>query len=111
MQPWAEDFGKFAKPGETVEYVIRGRDGIGKEVKVENTSKYKMWYCGLDVVMMLMSVRYFFGWCFFVSGVLFGVGRVGSCKWDLQPKEVRNTPLKPPSVVLGCFMLAVHPPR
>ena len=52
MQPWAEDFGKFAKPGETVEHVVRGRDGIGKEVKVENTSKSKMWYCGLDVVMM-----------------------------------------------------------
>ena len=63
MQPWAEDFGKFAKPGETVEYVIRGRDGIGKEVKVENTSKYKMWYCGLDVVVMLMSV------CCFLLGV------------------------------------------
>ena len=46
MQPWAEDFGKFAKPGETVEHVVRGRDGIGKEVKVENTSKSKMWYCG-----------------------------------------------------------------
>lgn len=52
VQPWAEDFGKFAKPGETVEHVVRGRDGIGKEVKVENTSKSKMWYCGLDVVMI-----------------------------------------------------------